>query len=106
MGARCSVSSRTDLMPTCDASKAGRTETDLFFVPMFGTDPSVSLTKHSTAFVFGEVITIFHLTEFGLVPCRLVVAFARLAGEVEFPWVFPSSIWSPMNRPSSFTIRA
>lgn len=93
-------------MPTCDTSKASRAEPDLLLVPMFGTDPSVSFTKHSTAFVFGEVITIFHLTEFWLVPRRLIVAFARLAGEVEFPWVFPSSIWSPMNRPSSFTIRA
>ena len=93
-------------MPTCDASKASRAETDLLLVPMFGTDPSVSFTKHFTAFVFGEVVTMFNLTEFGLVPRRLVVAFARLAGEVEFPWVFPSGIWSPMNRPSSFTIWA
>ncbi len=105
MGARCSVSSRTDLMPTCDASKAGRTETDLFLVPMFGTDPSVSLTKHATALVFGEVFAAFPLTEFWLVPRRLIVAFARLAGEMVFPWVFPSGIRFPMLRPSFFTIR-
>jgi len=93
-------------MPTCDASITRRAETDFLFVPMVGTDPSVSFTKHSIAFVFCEVIAAFSLAEFWLIPHRLIIAFACLAGEMEFPWVFPSSIRSPMLRPSPFTIRA
>lgn len=93
-------------MPTCDASIAGGAETDFLREPMVGTDPSISFTKHAIALVFCELGTVFSLTEFWLVPRRLIITFARLAGKMEFPWVFPPCIRSPMFRPSPFTIRA